>query len=285
MGVALMHPRPFGYLAPTSIDEACAMLAENEWAKVMSGGMSLIPMMKLRLLSPPTVIDIGRIPGLDYVADRGDHIAIGALTTHATVAQDPLIGSHATALRQAAQWTGDVQVRNRGTLCGTVAHADLAADTPVAALALGTTMVATSVRGQRLIAADDFFVDTLQSALEPDEILTEVRVPIRPGGSAYDKLGRRGGHTDYAVAGVAVWVGDASGTGARVAVTGVGTKPLLATAAMDALASGMSIDDAAGRVTDGITVLEDLYGSEEYKAHLASVFARRAYAAALADAA
>ncbi len=280
-----MHPRAFEYLAPGSLDEACAMLAEDEWAKVMSGGMSLIPMMKLRLLSPTTVIDIGRIPGLDYVEDRGDHVAVGGLTTHATVAEHPLIATHAHALAQAARWTGDVQVRNRGTLCGTIAHADLAADTPVAALALGTTMVATSVRGERLIDADDFFVDTLQSALEPDEILTEVRIPVRPGGSAYDKLGRRGGHTDYAVAGVSVWVADAAGSAARIAVTGVGTKPLLATGAMDALAGGAGIAEAAARVTEGITVLEDLYGSEEYKAHLATVFTERAYAAACANAA
>ncbi|NND84458.1 MAG: xanthine dehydrogenase family protein subunit M, partial [Acidimicrobiia bacterium] len=219
-----MHPRSFEYLAPGSLDEACAILAEDEWAKVMSGGMSLIPMMKLRLLSPPTVVDIGRIPGLDYVEDRGDHVAIGALTTHAVIAEHPLIAEHANALGQASRWTGDVQVRNRGTLCGTIAHADLAADTPVAALALGATMVATSSRGERLIDADGFFVDTLQSDLAPDEILTEVRIPTRAGGSAYDKLGRRGGHTDYAVAGVSVWVADADGTDARVAVTGIGTK-------------------------------------------------------------
>lgn len=275
-----MYARPFDYAAPSSIEEALDLLSANPDAKVMSGGMSLLPMMKLRLLSPALVIDIGRIPGLDGIVDQGDHIAIGALVTHAEVAASDLIATQATALGQAAAWTGDAQVRNRGTLCGALAHADLAADTPATTLALGATMVARSTRGVREIAAEDFFVDTLQSALEPDEILTEVRIPKRGGGSAYDKLGRRGGHTDYAVAGVAVWVADVTGSDARVAVTGVGTKPQLATAVMDALGAGTPIEEASARATEGMTVLEDLHGSEAYKAHLAAVFTGRAYAAA-----
>lgn len=279
-----MYPRPFEYAAPSTLEEAVQMLADTPDAKVMSGGMSLLPMMKLRLLSPATVIDISRLPGLGTIDDRGDSIAIGALVTHSQVAESDLVGTHAAALAQAAAWTGDVQVRNRGTLCGALAHADLAADAPVTTLALGATMVARSVRGEREIAAEAFFVDTLQSALEPDEILVEVRIPKRGGGSAYDKLGRRGGRTDYAVAGVAVWVADSQGSGARVAITGVGTKPQLAAGVMGALAGGASIEEAASQATDGMTVLEDNHGSEDYKAHLARVFTRRAYAAAKSNA-
>ncbi|MDH3498672.1 MAG: FAD binding domain-containing protein [Acidimicrobiia bacterium] len=287
-----MYPREFEYAAPSTLDEALALLHSNEMAKVMSGGMSLIPLMKLRLFSPELVVDIGRVPGLDQIEDRGDDIAIGALVRHAEVAHSPLIREHAAALASAAAWTGDRQVRNRGTTCGALAHADVAADQPAAALALGATLVATSTSGTREIASEDFFVDALTSALEPTEILTELRIPKKgPGsGSAYDKLGRRGGHTDYAVAGVAARVTQSSGTisDARIAVTGVGTKPSLAIGAMEALVgsdgSTEAIAAAAARATEGVTVIEDLYGSEEYKAHLASVYTRRAVEQALAAA-
>lgn len=279
-----MYPREFDYVAPTSLEEALDALASNPGAKVMSGGMSLIPMMKLRLLSPGTVIDLGRIEGLDAIAENGDGITIGALVRHARTARDELVTAHAKALAQAASWTGDAQVRNRGTTCGAMAHADLAADQPAAALACGATMVARSAGGQREIPASEFFVDTLTSALEPDEILVEVRLPkTGPGeGSAYDKLGRRGGHSDYAVAGAAAWVRRSNGSigDARIALTGVGTKPMLAEGSMEAIIGSDGSDDAiaaaAARATEGVTVLEDLYGSEEYKAHLASVFVGRA---------
>ncbi len=281
-----MYPREFEYMAAASIDEAVSALAANPGAKVMSGGMSLIPLMKLRLLSPEMVIDIGRIPGLDGITDEGDHIAIGALARHADVGSSALVAEHGRALAQAASWTGDVQVRNRGTLAGALAHADLAADTPAAALALGAIMVAQGPGGTREIAAADFFVDTLTSALSPDEVLVEVRLPKRGGQSAYDKLGRRGGHTDYAVAGAAAWVQMDGGEVAdcAIALTGVGTKPQLAEGAMEAL-RGSGSDGAAAaadRALEGVTVLEDLYGSEEYKAHLAKVYVRRAVEQAMA---
>lgn len=279
-----MYPRQFDYVAPSSLDEALNTLAANPEAKVLSGGMSLIPMMKLRLLSPGTVIDIGRIGGLDAIVDAGDHISIGALVRTGTTAADSLVAANAEALAQAAAWTGDVQVRNRGTTCGALAHADIAADQPAAALACGATMVARSAGGEREIAAADFFVDTLASALNPDEILVEVRLPKarEAEGSAYDKLGRRGGHSDYAVAGAAAWVKRSNGSisDARIALTGVGTKPMLAAGSMDAIIGSDGSDDAvaaaAARATEGVTVLEDLYGSEEYKAHLARVFVGRA---------
>lgn len=283
-----MYPREFEYVAATTIDEAVSVLSVNPGAKVMSGGMSLIPMMKLRLLSPGTVVDIGGCSGLDAIEDKGDHIAIGALVRHGEVAKSEVLATHAKALTQAAAWTGDVQVRNRGTLCGALAHADLAADTPAAALALGAVMVAQGPDGIREIAAADFFVDTLTSALSPDEILVECRVPKRGGGSAYDKLGRRGGHSDYAVAGAAAWVSMDGGTVSECAVglTGVGTKPTLLAAVADAMqGSGAdAVSAAADHATEGVTVLEDLYGSEEYKAHLARVYVRRALDQAIAAA-
>lgn len=276
-----MYPRDFEYVAASSLDEALSALASADNAKVMAGGMSLMPLMKMRLLSPETVVDIGRIEGLDYIEDRGDHVAVGALVRHAAVAGSSLLAEHARALTQAASWTGDSQIRNWGTLCGALAHADLAADTPAAALALGATMVARSSGGERTIPAGEFFVDTLTSALTPEEILTEVRFPKRGGGSAYDKLGRRGGHSDYAVAGAAAWVQMNGGTVAdcAVGVTGVGTKPTLADGVADALrgsdGSAEAVAAAADRAVEGVTVLEDLYGSVDYKTHLAKVFVRR----------
>ncbi|MFQ5555246.1 MAG: FAD binding domain-containing protein [Acidimicrobiia bacterium] len=285
-----MFPREFDYTAPTTLDEALQILAGNPGAKVMSGGMSLIPLMKLRLFSPQLVVDIGRIGGLDSIGDAGDHVTIGALVRHAQTASDPLVAANAAALAQAAAWTGDVQVRNRGTTCGALAHADIAADQPAGALACGATMVAKSATGTREIPAEDFFVDMLTSALNPDEILVEVRLPKSGAGegSAYDKLGRRGGHTDYAVAGAAAWVRKTNGTveAARVAITGVGSRPTIATGVADAIVgtdgSAAAVSAAAAHALEGVTVLEDLYGSEEYKAHLATVFTARALTGALA---
>ncbi|MGD2042680.1 MAG: xanthine dehydrogenase family protein subunit M [Acidimicrobiia bacterium] len=284
-----MYPRSFDYVAPTSLDEAISALGDD--AKVMSGGMSLIPLMKMRLFSPGLVVDIGRIAGLDGIEDTGDHLEIGALVRHAETASHDAIKANAAALATAAALTGDVQVRNRGTTCGAMAHADVAADQPAGAIACGAVMVARGPSGTREIDAADFFVDSLTSALEPNEILTKVRIPkAGPGeGSAYDKLGRRGGRSDYAVAGAAAWVKKSNGSieDARIAVTGVGTKAQLAHGVMEALigsdGSESAVKAAAEKAADGITVLEDLYGSEEYKAHLAKVYVARAVNQALAD--
>ncbi len=281
-----MYPRPFEYIAPTSVSDAVRELGNSDFAKIMSGGMSLIPMMKLRLLSPELVVDIGRIAGLDQITDDGDSVTIGALVRHDDTAKSELVPA---ALRTAAGWTGDRQVRGRGTTCGAVAHADISADQPSAVLALGGTMIAQGPNGTREIAAEDFFVDVLTSALEPNEILTGIRVSKNGGGSAYEKLGRRGGHTDYAVAGASAHVSISDGhiSSARVALTGVGTKPSLAQGVMESLAgsdgSEASVAEAAQRATEGVTVLEDLYGSVEYKSHLATVMVKRAVLGAIAN--
>lgn len=283
-----MYPRAFDYAAPASLEEALGALGDD--SKVMAGGMSLIPLMKMRLFSPALIVDIGRIPGLDGVEDKGDHIEIGALVRHATTSSHELVLAHAAALATAASLTGDVQVRNQGTTCGALAHADVAADQPAGAIACGAVMIARSASGTREIPASEFFVDSLTSALNPDEILTAIRIPKTGAGqaSAYDKLGRRGGHSDYAVAGAAAWVkkGNGSIEDARVAVTGVGTKPQLTPGVAEALigtdGSDEAIKSAAEKAADEVTVLEDLYGSEEYKTHLAKVYVARALRQAVA---
>lgn len=281
-----MYPRSFDYVAPSSLDEAVAALGDD--SKVIAGGMSLLPLMKMRLLSPGTLVDIAGIPGLDSIEDKGDHVSIGAMVRHSQTAASGLVGN---ALATAAALTGDNQVRNRGTTCGSMAHVDIAADTPAAVLALGGTMIARGPSGEREIGADAFCVDTLTSALGTDEILTEIRLPKGAvgEGSAYDKLGRRGGQSDYAVAGAAAWVRKSNGTieAARVAVTGVGTKPSLAYGVAENLVgtdgSDAAVAAASDRAVEDITVLEDLYGSEEYKAHLAKVYVARAVKQALAN--
>jgi aerobic carbon-monoxide dehydrogenase medium subunit len=280
-----MYPRSFEYVAPTSLEEAVSALSGSAFAKVMAGGMSLLPLMKLRLLSPDLVVDIGRIPGLNSITDGGDHFAIGALVRHNEAASSEMLP---VALRTAAGWTGDVQVRNRGTTVGSVVHGDIAADTPGAVLALGGTIVLRGAGGTREIPASDFFVDAMTTAVEPDEIAIEVRIPKEEGSSGYDKLGRRGGHTDYAVAGAAAWVKRSNGSisDCRVALTGVSAKTTLANATAQALigtdGSAQAVAEASAHAADGLAVLEDLYGSVEYKTHLAKVFAKRALMKALA---
>jgi carbon-monoxide dehydrogenase medium subunit len=280
-----MFPRQFEYVAPTSVDEAIAALRGSEFAKVMAGGMSLLPLMKLRLVSPDLVVDIGRISGLDSINDEGEMVSIGALVRHFQTAEATNVPK---ALAQAASYTGDVQVRNRGTTVGAVVHGDLAADQPAAVLALGGVIVAQGPNGTREIPASEFFVDALTTAVEPDEVVTAVKV-MKSGMSAYDKIGRRGGRTDYAVAGAAAWIQKDNGSisNARVALSGVTAKPTLASATAQALigtdGSDQAIEAAAAKAADGVTVLEDLYGTVEYKTHLAKVFAKRAIKRALSD--
>lgn len=283
-----MYPRSFDYLAPASMDEALSALGDD--SKVMSGGMSLLPLMKMRLLSPALIVDIGRLDGLGAIVDTGEHIQIGALVRHGETASSDLVTSAATALATAASLTGDVQVRNRGTTCGAMAHSDVAADQPAGALACGAVMIVRSSAGSREIPAPEFFVDSLTSALTPHEVLTAIRIPkMGPGeASAYDKLGRRGGRSDYAVAGAGAWVRKTDGVieAARVALTGVGTKPQLVEAVAEGLVgtdgSEAAVEAAAERALEDVTLLEDLYGSEEYKGHLAKVYVKRAVTQAIA---
>ena len=279
-----MYPRLFDYTAPGTLDQATADLAANPGAKVLAGGMSLIPMMKLRVFSPPTIVDIGRVAGLESITEQGGRVEVGALVRQYQVAVSQPLVHRATALAEAAAWTGDVQVRNRGTLCGSLAHADASADQPAAVLALSGMMVAHSSRGTRTIPAADFFVDAFTTALDEDEILTGASLPLGlPGeGSAYRKVGRRGGHDGFAVAGAAAWVKieDGAIVDARLALTGVSTRPLLASGVQEALigsdGSQVAVHAAAARADEGAVLIADLYGAEDYKAHLAKLLTAQA---------
>ena len=277
-----MHPAAFSYLAPASVDEAVAMLAEHPGARLLAGGQSLLSLMKLRLAAPEWLVDLGRIPGLDGI-DAGDgEVRLGAMATHAAAAASPALRTGSAALADAAVVVGDPLVRNRGTIGGSAAHADPVGDEPGALLALGATFEVAGQAGRRALGADEFFRDAFTTALEPGEVLTGITVPVAgPGeGSAYLKIGRRGAQRDYPVAGAAVWLRVADGVVAdcRIALTGAGVRTTRLEAAEQALTGGPA---GSGRlagvdVTEGVTVVGDLYGSAEYKAHLSGVVVVRA---------
>lgn len=281
-----MYSAPFEYHAPTTVADALSLLKKHgENAKLLAGGHSLVPLMKLRLVSPPVVIDLGRVSELAGIREDASALAIGAMTTHRAVESSPIVRARAPLLAEVAAAIGDLQVRNRGTIGGSVAHADPAADWPAALLALDAECVIAGGAKPRRIAAGSFFLDMLKTALEPDEILTEVRVPFpRPGGHAYAKA--RQPASGFALVGIAVQLALEAGRcrHARVGVTGVGPHPYRATACENALKdrdlTGDLIASAADTVPDGQDALEDLHASAEFRAHLARVYARRALARA-----
>ncbi len=271
-----MIPAAFDYERADSADAAVALLAEHgDEAKLLAGGMSLLPLMKLRLAVPGVLVDVGRLQDLQYVRD-GDHISIGALTRHRDLETSALLREQCGMLRAVAAEVGDNQVRHRGTIGGSVAHGDPASDLPGALLALEATFVARGPAGEREIAADHFFTGFLETALTPDELLTEIRVPkIGANGFSYQKFNRRA--QDYAIVGaLAVRV---NGT-ARVALVTMGPTPLRARGVEEALAAGASIADAAARAADGTDASADLSADIEYREHLARILTRRALEAA-----
>jgi carbon-monoxide dehydrogenase medium subunit len=283
-----MFPASFEYARPASLEEAISLLrASRGEAKLLAGGHSLLPLMKLRLAEPARLIDIGRLTDLAYIRGRDGEVAVGALTTHHTLETSDELRRLAPVVAEAAALIGDVQVRNRGTIGGSLAHADPAADLPAVVLALGAQLVARGPNGQRVIAADDFFVDLLTTALQPDEVLVEVRLPAAQAGTgaAYRKFEHPA--SGYAVVGAAAMV-RLAGEGiaaARVALTGVGARPYRARGVEDALRGKAPtpevLADAARRATEGIEVTGDLHASPDYRAHLAAVYARRALEAAV----
>src|SRR6266566_6942896 len=201
-----MYPANFDYLRPSTLDEAVAMLVQHgDAAKLLAGGHSLIPAMKLRLARPEVVIDIGRIPRLNGIRDEGGHFAIGAMTTHQEIARSTRLKDKCPLLPETAAHIGDIQVRNRGTIGGSLAHADPAADYPAAILALDAEIDLVGPRGKRTVKAPAFFVDLLQTAIGPDEILTEIRVPLTAKSVAYEKTEQKA--SGFALAGVAAVVG------------------------------------------------------------------------------
>jgi aerobic carbon-monoxide dehydrogenase medium subunit len=278
-----MYPAPFDYQAPQSVNEAISLLTANKDSKLLAGGHSLLPLMKLRLAQPSMLIDIGRIKELGGIRDMGDWIAMGALTTHTQVQWSELVREHCPVLSETASLIGDMQVRNRGTIGGSLAHSDPAADYPAVILALGAEIDAMGPQGKRTIKADDFFVGLMATALNSDELITQVRVPktTKPGnGAAYEEMPHPASR--YAVVGVAVWlmmdgnkVGDV-----RVGITGATDHAVRASKMENAL-RGNALDhkleeSASALATDGLTCLGDMFASSDYRAHLVRVYAKRA---------
>ncbi len=277
-----MIPAAFEYVRASSLEHALAELADPE-AKALAGGHSLIPMMKLRLATPPLLIDIGGIAELRGIRQSDGGVAIGALTTHAAVEESQELKQTFPMMYEAAHVIGDPMVRNVGTFGGSLAHADPAGDWPAIVLALGATMKAVGSTGERQIPAEEFFVDLLTSALEPGEVLTEVTIPAPQGrtGMSYQKFSHPA--SGYAVVGVAAVVTlDASGNcqDCRVAITGAGPKAARATETENML-KGKKLDadtitQAAERAGEGMDFLGDIFASAEYRGHLVKVFTRRA---------
>lgn len=274
-----MIPASFDYERPSSLEEALGLLAEHgDEAKVLAGGHSLLPLMKLRFATPAVVIDVGRLDVLSYVRDEGDHLAIGALTTHRDVAGDESIKRHVPLLAHVAGQVGDPQVRQRGTLGGSIAHGDPASDLPAVMLALGATFVATGPQGRREFSADSFFEGFLETALTPEDLLVEVRVPKVDGvGWSFQKLTKRA--QDWAIVGAAVLHGDGI-TG--VGLINMGSTPLRAVEVESALQAGTSPSDAAALADVDTEPMADLNADESFRRHLAKVLVRRGIEEAVA---
>ena len=279
-----MNPSAFAYERAESVDEAIALLTEHgEGAKLIAGGHSLLPIMKLRLAEPELLIDIGRIAELRGIRAEGDEIVIGALITHHAIAADPVVRERIPLLADTASRVGDRQVRNRGTIGGALAHADAAADYPAAILALEATIVARGPQGERRIAATEFFLDFLTTALRPDEVLTEVRIAAPPSGHgwSYQKLANQA--SGYALVGVGALVskdGDGTCSDIRVGVTGSAAVAWRASAVEAALRDHQldaeTVGAAAVGVMAGIDPLDDLHGSAEYRRRVTEGLTRRA---------
>jgi carbon-monoxide dehydrogenase medium subunit len=287
-----VNPSAFAYQRAGDLDEAIALLVEHgEGAKLLAGGHSLLPIMRLRLAEPDRLIDIGRLSELKGLRRSNEALSIGALTTHTEVATDPAIRATAPLLAAAAGRIGDRQVRNRGTIGGALAHADAAADYPAAVLALEATIVARGPRGDRRILAQDFFVDFLTTALEPNEVLTSVDVPTVSSayGWSYQKLANQA--SGYAIVGVAALLaldGDGAVADVRVGVTGTAAVPWRAAATESALRGARPEEAAAAKaaalVDEGIEALDDLHGSAEYRRRVTRGLTQRALLEAAARA-
>jgi len=277
-----MIPAKFDYLAPTSVEDALRALAEHgDDAKILGGGQSLLPVLRMRLNAPELVIDLGRIDSLRGVREDGDALVIGAMTTHSEMITDELVREHALLLSKAAAEVADNQIRHRGTFGGSCAHADPAGDMGSAALAMDAEFVIAGPGGTRSVPAKEFFVDLFETAIGEDEILTEIRVPKKTGWGAHYEKFVRVAH-QWPIVAVAATVNASGGTisEARVALTNMGSTPLRATATESALAGAAATEDgvrpAAEQAADGTNPPSDLNGDSDYRKHLATVLARRA---------
>ena len=283
-----MIPVNFDYESPSTLAEALKLLASREDAKVLAGGHSLLPAMKLRLAQPALLVDIGRIAGLSYIRESNDQILVGAMTTHADIASSKLLQRSSPLLSQAATQIGDTQVRNRGTIGGSLAQAHPGADYPAAVLALDAQIIAAGPSEERVIAATDFFVGMFTTALRPDEIITEVRVPKTENESVVYKKHHHPA-SGYAVVGVAVRLKVSGGKieSAALGLSGVSQNAYRATAVEKALRGKpvAAIREAAAHAAENIEALGDYYASAEYRKHLATVMTRRALEQAASGAA
>ena len=286
-----MTTSTFEYHAPSTIADAIGLLeGHGDSAKLLAGGHSLVPIMKLRLAEPEVLIDLGQIEGLSGVTDTGDGLSIGPMTTYNQLMTSDLVCSKVAVLAEAAGLVADVQVRNRGTIGGSISHADPAGDMPGVVVALGAEFEATSSGGTRTIAADDMFVDLLTTALSANEILTNIKVGAIPAGTgaAYEKIANKASR--YAIVGVCAVVSaeDGACTAARIGVTGTGPTAVRAAASESALVGAAldadSIRAAASVAADGIDPLSDVHASGDYRVHLTRVAAERAISRAVARA-
>src|SRR2546427_1440073 len=281
-----MIPAQFDYVRPSTLDEALSLLAQNEDAKILAGGHSLIPAMKLRLAQPPLLIDLGRIKDLSYIREEGGQIRLGAMTTHYEIESSDLLKKICPLLPECAGHIGDVQVRNKGTIGGSLAHSDPAGDWPAAIIALNADLIAASKSGERTINTNDFFVDLLTTALEPGEILREIRISKPKGGTGQAYLKMHHPASGFAVVGVAanLTIEDDVCRSASIGITGVSSKAYRPSAVESAL-TGAKLDEqtiasAATHAADGIEANGDLFASADYRKHLAKVYTKRAIAAA-----
>jgi aerobic carbon-monoxide dehydrogenase medium subunit len=283
-----MIPGSFEYFAPRSIPEAIELLsAHRDDVKVLSGGQSLLPLMKMRLSKPGYIVDIGRIPGLDTIVEEGDKLVLGALVTHEQMEHSELLQKRCPLLPQTAATIADIQIRNRGTIGGSVAHADPAGDMPAAIMALDAEIKVVGPSGERWIKSDDFFLGLLMSVLEPDELVSAVRVPATGNDkTAYLKAAPRS--SGFAVVGIAVRLTvDAAGTCTRatLGITGITDKAYRPSRTEEILTGkkldSKIIEEAAAESTRNIDVIEDINGSSEYRAHLTHVYVTRAIEAAM----
>jgi carbon-monoxide dehydrogenase medium subunit len=274
-----MIPAAFDYVRATSVDHVLQLMAQHgDDAKLLAGGHSLLPMMKVRLAQPAVLIDIAAIPELNFIraegSDDAGELVIGAATPHAVIATSDVVKRDAGLLAHAAAQIGDPQIRHRGTIGGSLAHSDPAADLPMTVVALGATIDLRGPSGARSVPAEDFFIGYFETALAEDELIEAIRVPRRPGiGWGYEKFTRRA--NDWAIVGVATVAG-------RIAMANVGSIPMRPTATEQALAGGSDIASAAALAADGMSPAGDMHATTEYRQHLIRVLTRRALESAAA---
>jgi carbon-monoxide dehydrogenase medium subunit len=280
-----MIPQPFDYSAPQTLQEALSLVEGGE-RKILAGGMSLIPLMKLRLAAPQEVVDLGRVPGLNGIAEAGGALHIGAMATHREIELSPVVRAKCPLLAETASHIGDVQVRNMGTIGGSIAHADPAADYPAALCALEAQVRLVTAKSDRRVPAEEFFQDAFTTGIEPGEIVLEVVAPVEDQreGSRYEKVAHPA--SGFAVVGVAARIRKSGGriTMARIAVTGMGSHAFRDHAAEKLLENGASVAEASAVIGEGQEANSDLYASADYRRHLARIHAARAITAAISRA-